>query len=267
MEPVKPQKKRTALNVTKLGMPAFNPANKGGPPALLRVDVWQNNPRLVLDTKDPNLAGPENRFGRIEAAMTTADLFALTYMLRQFAMPGEADKKMFMSLGHARVNGEKAKEITSQAAVWVGRDAEGHVFLSVINETNDRFPKIKLILGPNDARYSKWHNSDGSPMSKVDMSRLYAHAWSRMIEQLVPCVLDTHYEIPVPPQGGYNNRGGNGGGGYNNRGGNSGGNRPNNNGGAPPKDEVMDDDLPFATNSMHHDMTPSKAKRLARTDF
>lgn len=238
----KPQRKTNALSVSKLGIPAFNPANKGGPPAMLYVRLWQNNPRLILDTRDPNLGGPENNYARIEAPMTMADLFVLGTLLRRFAKSSEADKVQFLTLAHERNNGEKSKDITPKAAVWVGRDAEGHVFLSVIHEGNDRFPKIKIVLGPNDNRYSKLMRADGTPFTKADLSQLYAESWARMIETVTAVTSVVNYEPPMPPQGGYGRGAGGGAGGGYTRGGGGGYNRG---GGGAPKEDVQEEEMPF----------------------
>jgi hypothetical protein len=254
----KPAKKKTALNVSKLSLSAPNPQVKGIY-AQLKWDLWQNNPRVVVDTKDPNLLSQENGFGRIQAAMPSTDLYALFSLLRQFATNPEVDKKKCECLGHEWVNGQKNKDITPTASVWVGRDAEGHVFISVVNEAKKNFPIIKFVFGPTDQRYTKWYNADGSPMTKAQASQLYALAYANMLEALYASVLDTHYEQPVPPVGGWgNNRGGGGGGGYN---------RPGNGGGGGSADVPKDEDMPFASSEMHFDMVPSKVKRMARTDF
>lgn len=270
----KPAKKKTALSNNKLSLTALV---KGGPPATLKWDLWNNNPRVVVDTRDPNLMGPENHFGRIEVSMAPADMSAAIILLRQFAQPGPADKVAANAPGHEFVGGQKSKEITPKSKLWIGRDAEGHVFMSAVNEAKKNFPVIKFIFGPTDNRYLQWFHGDGTQFSKVETSQLYAKAYADLLTSLLPAVMAFTYEPPPPPAGGWSNRGGGGGGGggYNRGGGggggyNGGGNRGGNGGGGgggAPKEDVVDDDMPFATSSMHYDMVPGKVKRMSRTDF
>jgi len=243
---VKPPKKKTALNVGKLSLSAPNPQVKGVY-ATLKWDVFQNNPRVVVDTRDPNLLSKEYGFGRIQAALSSPDFFALLELIKMAGTIDREEKWKIECLGHDWVNGQKSPEITPQASVWVGRDGEGQAFISVVNEAKKGFPIIKFIFGTSDQRYTRFLNKDGSQMSKPQASQLFARAYANLLGELMPNVLNTHYYEMPPGQfggnrgGGYNRGGQGGGGGYQNRqqGGsdNSGSNSKNN--------DVLDDDIPF----------------------
>lgn len=235
---VKPARKRHALNVGKISLSAPNPQVKGVY-ATLKWDVFQNNPRIIVDTRDPNLLSKENNFGKITAAMSTTDFYTVIELIKRAVRSTTEDKWKIECLGHDWVNGVKNTEITPTASVWVGRDAEGHVFISVINEAKKNFPIIKFIFGATDQRYTRLFNGDGSPMTKAQLSQLYALAVANFLTEIVANILDTHY-FEQPP-GNWGNKGG--GGGYN-RGG--GGGYGGGGGGRPaPAPEISDNDLPF----------------------
>lgn len=247
----KPARKKTALSNSKLVLAA---PQKGGPPATLKIDLWNNNPRIVVDTKDPNLMGPENHFGRIEAAMAPSDLFAVIELLRHYATHEGESKDKAATFGHEFVNGQRDKNITPKASLWVGRDGEGCVFMSVVNEAKKNYPIIKFLVLPSDGRYTKWFHGDGTPWTRAELSQLYAKANANMWEVIVGATMAFTYEPPPPPAGGWGNRGGGGGGGGFNRGGGGGGGGYGNRGGSGgggggggggAKEDVMDDDIPF----------------------
>jgi hypothetical protein len=251
----KPAKKKTAFNVSKLGLSAPNPQIKGVY-ANLRFDIFQNNPRISVDTRDPNKLNKENHFGRIEAAMTGGDLYTILEALDYATKSKEEWKTKIECYGNEWVNGQKSKDITLMSSVWVGRDAEGGIFISVVKENTKDWPVIKFLFGPTDQRYTKWYHGDGTPYTKQQASQLYAKGYVNMLRSLYAAVMDTHYwdsqaNFPGGQRqggGGGWNRGGQGGGGG---GGNNYGNRQQGGGGgggsAPAKasEDVMDDDMPF----------------------
>lgn len=240
---VKPVKKKHALNVGKISLSAPNPQVKGVY-ATLKWDIFQNNPRIVVDTKDPNLLSKENGFGRITAAFSTMDFFSVLELIKKAVSGGKEEKWKVECLGHEWVNGQKNTEITPTASVWVGRDADGHIFISVVNEARKAFPIIKFIFGATDQRYVRFLNSDGAPMTKAQGSQLYAMACVNLLTELIPNILDTHYYEAPPGNWGGNKGGGGGGGNWNN---NRGGGGYNGGGGQrqAPAGDIADVDLPF----------------------
>lgn len=244
----------TALSNGKLAQQAPNPNVKGGQWATLKIEVWNNNPRLVVDTKDPNMRSKEMKFGKIEAPMALIELYALFELLKDLADGKRTGTWPVQCSGHDFSSGQKSQEIVPLSSIFAGRDADGHVFISVVKENDKRFPVIKYVFAEHDKRYTKFLNNNKEPMSKPEASQLFARAWVAQYSALLPAVLNTHYQKPEPPGnrggGGYGggNRGGYGGGGGGNRGGGygggGGGGRPAE-GGSAPAGDTMDDDLPF----------------------
>lgn len=251
MDTIKPKKVKTALSVGKLSLSTFNPLTKGF--AKLKFDLWQNNPRIIVDTGDQNLRTPENNYGRIEGALASADLYAVLELIESAVKSKEEVKWKAACFKHEWANNQKQKDPSHVSSVWVGRDGEGCVYISVVSEVKKEFPILKFVFGPPDQRYTKWFNANGEPFTKAQTSQLYAKAFVRMLSPLMANILVTHFEEVMPPQfsgnrqggggGGGFNRGGGGGGGYGNRGG-GGGSRPE------PETAIAvdaggEDDLPF----------------------
>lgn len=236
---VKPVKKKHALNVSKISLSAPNPQVKGVY-ATLKWDIFQNNPRIIVDTRDPNLLSKENGFGRITAAFSTIDFYAMLEMIKNACASDKEVKYKVECYGHEWVNGQKNTEISPTASTWVGRDVDGCIFISVVNEARKGFPIIKFIFGATDQRYTKFINGDGVPMTKAQGSVLYAKAAVNLLTELVPAILNSHYYEAPPGQWG--NKGGGGGGSWGNKGGGGGyGGQQR----QAPAADVSDEDLPF----------------------
>lgn len=247
---IKPPKRKHALNNPKLRLSA--PNTKGGY-ASLSWDLYQNNPRIVVDMKDPSLASPENGYGRITAAMDMPTFGVILTYLQQAIDSKEPVKFKIENWGHDYVDGKRNMEATLSSDTWVGRDAEGQIFLSIVTKKHSNWPVVKFVFGPADNRYHKFFNADGSAPSKAELSVIHAKSYALMLPLLMASVADTHYYDAPPPQGGWGNKGGGGGnrqwgnkggqgGGGNYGGGGGGGNRPQQQ--APAKSD-NDDDIPW----------------------
>ena len=221
----KPPKRKHAFNNPKLRLQAPNPACKGVW-ATLGFDFIQNNPRIVVDTKDPSLASPENGYGRISAPLDSVVFMMIIEAISSAVSAKEAMKMKIENSNHEFVDGKRSQDITHLTDIWVGRDAEGQVFISVISAKGNHWPTIKFVFGPSDQRYHKFFKEDGTPWSRPELSVLAAKAYVRLLTGLLPSIADTHYYeappyVPGGNKGGYNKSGG--GGGYNRGGGNGGG--------------------------------------------
>lgn len=239
----KPPKRKNALNNPKLRLSAPNPQAKGIY-ASLAWDLYQNNPRLVVDTKDPNLSSPENSYGRITAALDPVVFGIFLQNLQDSIASDKAVKFKVENYNHEFSNGQRSQEIVHLTDLWVGKDAEGQVFVSVVSKKGDQWPVIKFVFGPSDQRYHKFFKGDGTQFSKAELSVYAARAYYVLLSTVMASVMDTHYyEAPPNPnwkKGGGGNFG-------------SGGNRPYVGGGggynkptaAAPAADDGDSDIPF----------------------
>ena len=195
----KPVVKKTALKNPKLSLAAPNPAVKGVY-AKLSFDIYQNNPRIIIDTKDPSMLNKEHSFGRITAAMDGVSFAMFLEVLKDMIATPGADKKKFENLGNDYVNGQRSNEVVPLTDIWVGKDADGVVFISVISKKAG-WPVIKFAFGLSDRRFTKIFNSDGSEYTKAELSVLAAKAYYKLLTELVPNIMDTHfYEAPPNPK-------------------------------------------------------------------
>lgn len=231
-----------ALNNPKIRMSAPNPAAKGIY-ATLSWDIFQNNPRIVVDTKDPQFKNPENQYGRIQAAMDPVIAYSFLELLEWAIALDKPNKERIANYGANKQvpyqQGQRPEPV-HVSDVWVGRDAEMNVFISVLS-AKENWPKIKFVFGPSDHRFVKYFKADGTERSKEEISTLFAKAYLRLLSEALAGVLVKTYEHVQPSQFGGGNRNGGGGGGYN---------RNNNGGGRaaePARESSSDDgdDMPF----------------------
>lgn len=236
----RPERKKNAFNNTKLTLSAPCPTAKGKY-STLGFEFHNNNPAIVVRTNDPADMDPSRNYGRIMANMDTPAFFAfITNLKEAIAAPGEFKRKC-ENHNHDYVNGRRSEEIIHISDLWVGKDKDGCVYLSVLSKKDDR-AVIKFVFGPSDQRWHKYFHGDGQPFTKGDLSMLYAKAWTAILGEVTANLIVQEYVAPVPrkPFGGNNggqrppynnNRPSNGGGGYN---------KP-----APVEPTISEDDLPF----------------------
>lgn len=237
----KPVRKKNAFNNSKLRLSAPNP-NAKGVFSNLSWDVYQNNPRIVVDTRDPNLSSPENSYGRIQAAMDPLVFSLFLNFLKEAIESPSAVKFKIENFSFEYTNGQRAQEASHTSDVWVGKDAEGQMFITVVSKKGTHWPVIKFIFGPSDERFHKFYRGDGTSISKAELSVYAAKGYTELLPLLMANVLDTHY-YDVPPSTAWKNKqaGGSGGygGGVKSYGANDGQNKPAGNA------EINDNDLPF----------------------
>ncbi len=235
----RPERKKNAFNNNKLTLSAPCPTAKGKY-STLGFEFYNNNPAIVVRTNDPADMDPSRNYGRIMANMDTPAFFAFIVNLKS-AIESEGEfKRKCENHNHEYVNGRRSEEIVHISDLWVGKDKDGCVYISVLSKKEDR-AVIKFVFGPSDGRWHKYFHGDGQPFTKGDMSMLYAKAWVMILSEVTPNLIAQEYVAPVPrkpfngQQGGQrNNYGGNrqgGGGGYS---------KP-----SQPDTSIAEDDLPF----------------------
>ncbi len=240
----KPVKIKHGLNNPKIRISAPCPTAKGKF-SQLSWDLWNNNPRLVVDVKDPAFATPDKGYGRITAAFEMPSMFLFIELLKEAVASEGADKKQMKIYGAPKGGGGGGyQEPVHMSDIWIGKDAEGCVFVSVVKK-EEGWPVIKFVFEQPDRRFVKIFKGDGTEYSKAELSVGYAKGYINLLTQAMGTAVMTTYVEPPPfipgnkgGGGGYGGNRGGGGGGYNNRssggGGSSGGG-----------DDMSSDDLPF----------------------
>lgn len=192
--------KKNALNNPKIVLTAPCPVAPGKV-SRLTWEIYQNNPRMVVRTNDPSLASKETSFGMIQAGMDALSFYAFLELLKEFAL-SEPEKKA--RIENAGYEGDHLSDI------WVGKDKDGCVFISIIDRKNER-PVIKFIFGtasvpgkPDDQYFHKYYHADGTQYTKAELSVLSAKAYYRILGEFMANILVQNYVEPPPyvPKGG-----------------------------------------------------------------
>lgn len=242
----KPVKVKHILNSPKIRLSAPCPTARGKISAL-SWDIYMNNPRIVVKVNDPALATPEKSYGQIQAAMEPPTFYLFLHFVEQATKAEGPMKNKIELLGTPRGSapGQPVNPVPT-ADVWIGKDNDGCVFVSVIKRDQEGWPVIKFVFGAPDERFVKVFKADGTEYTRGELSTAYGRAYCKLLENAMANVLDTKYVEPPPYIPG--NKGGYGGGGGN-RGGYGGGNRQQGGygGGAPAAaaDDFGDGGLPF----------------------
>lgn len=181
--------------------------------------IFDGNPRIVVRTQDPN--DKDNNYGTIVAPMDPIIMSVLSDIIRQAAdaEPGWRQKITNKSTWH---NGQKLQEPTRINDIIVGKDSEGCVYIAL---HEDNRPNLRFLFGPSSFHYLI--KNDGSPLSKAELSVLFAKGYANMVMQAVGTIIgySSYAGVYKEHEGGKNTSyrpSGNNGGNYSN-----GGNRGN----------------------------------------
>lgn len=247
-------RKKHALDNRKLSMSAPAPGGKGF--ARLDWGLFANNPRVTVYTNDPQDAQNDN--GKISANLDTPTFYAFLYKFNQVTLgPNDTHDKVpcknFTFYGGKRSD---APELVSE--LYFGKDADGRVWVSVIDAKKQNRPKIRFYFGTSDF-HQFIHSKTGEPYTAGEQSVAYAMGYWDVLGRIMAHLQVTEYKEPEPKPDGnrergggqYGGRPGGGGGGGGNYGG--GGNRGNygggggqgGQGGSQPSGDIPAENLPF----------------------
>jgi hypothetical protein len=238
-----PQVKKIALDNTKLGLSAPCPTAEGKWSNLRWGLGGGSNPRITVYTGDPNDSNQSTNNGRIRAELDTVNVYSLLLLIRQAIVNEPGWKKNIKCSNFIYPGGKRSEKPVHLTDVWVGKDRDGIVYLSVVDAMKKDRPVIKFpILA--DQRWQTFIHGDGTPFTKAEASTLYAEAYAMMLQQLYGNLLVTEYKPPEPRD---NNRQGGNGGGYqrNNNGGGNGAGSGGYNNRSQSSSDIPEDDLPF----------------------
>jgi hypothetical protein len=203
----KPVKVKTVLNSPKFRLAAPCPTAKGKF-STLSFETYLNNPRIIVATNDPEMMSPDRGYGRIQAAMDMPSFYAVLEMIEEAAESPTAVSTKIENYGNTK--GGDPKVPTHLTDVWIGKDAEGIVFLSVVHKA-EGWPVIKFPFGPADERFFRFKHKDGTSLSKGEESCLYAKSYAKMMREVMALVVVNNYVHPDPYVPGQTKSGGYGG--------------------------------------------------------
>lgn len=230
------------LNNPKIRLSAPCPTAKGKF-SNLSFDMWQNNPRVVVATNDPSMMNKDRQFGKITAAMESPTFYLFLEYIKEAVESKEEVKNNLQLFGNPKGGGGPGVEPVHLTDLWVGRDAEGCIFISVVKK-EEGWPIIKFVFGPPDRRFVKARDQSGQEVGKARVSQAYAKAYYELLKATMGALIIHSYVEPPPYIPGNKGGGYGGGGGYQQRNNGGGGSRGGYGGGDSGGD-AGGDDLPF----------------------
>lgn len=232
---------KTIFDDPKLKLTAPSPSGQGK--ASLRFSVWKGNPRIQVWTGNRD----EHEGGKVDAKVDLPHFMAFVAALRRVIdfKPTEAEPEIRwrMEIGRPRWINKKPDGVTIDADLFVGKDREGRVYLSVVSRKSNT--AVKFPFKNND--FHNMFNAQGQQLSVGESTEFMAEGFYEILRTLIPLWCRDTWEARDPNQqgGGGNNNWQNN---RNNGGGNGGGNswQKNNNGGGGnrPAAPAHDDDEP-----------------------
>lgn len=181
---------------TKLRLSAKHPKIQGVF-CQMSYDIYNNNPRIIVDTKDPNLRTKEMQFGRFQAAMDLITFYEYLELIEASIKSNGECKFKIENYGFPRGSDAKSLEVIS--SVWVGKDAEGQIFVSLI-PSDKSWPEVKFIITSPDKRFHKFYRGNGTEFTPAEQSALYAKGHLRVVRAMVAHMAVSHFVEPQPFQ-------------------------------------------------------------------
>lgn len=213
---------KTIFDDPKLKLTAPSPGGQGK--ASLRFSVWKGNPRIQVWTGNRD----EHEGGKVDAKLDLHHFMAFLAAFKRVidfkATEAEPEIRWRMEIGRPRWINKKPDGVTIEADLFVGKDREGRVYLSVVSRKSNT--AVKFPFKPSD--FHNMFNANGQQLSVGEASEDMARGMHSILEQLIPLWCRDTWEPREPNQqgggqGGGNNNwqnrnqggGGNGGGGNN----------------------------------------------------
>lgn len=264
-EDQKPIYKSALLRNTKLQLRAPCPTAPGKWSSL-RWDMYRDNPRLVVRTNDP--ADQEKDYGQITAAMDPSVFYIFLDQLEQVVAGNLPSFKL--ECHNIPRNDTGSRDIVHISDIWVGKDKDGVMNISVVSKNDTSRPVVKFPFDVSDSRFHKLYHKSGEEYTLAERSVAAARGYLMFLKQIMPLIHIADWTPPPPNpnagnRGGFNKGGGgfNKGGGFQRQGGGGGGFQRGGNGGgggygggynrggaqAEPRaataDDSSDDNIPF----------------------
>lgn len=197
----------------------------------LTWSIINNNPRITVRTNDPDEMNKEQNWGRITAALDTPVFYAFLELIKEAVAAPNDWKKKILNKNYTFFTGKRSEKPEVVSELWVGKDKDGKVWISVIDALKPNRPKIQFFFEcPN---FHGFVEGDGSPVSDGKVSQLFAMGYVNILSQLMAHLsVTTFVDTDKKKEGQNNNRGGNQ-------------NRSQQSYEDTSSDDISDDDFPF----------------------
>lgn len=132
--------------------------------------IFNGNPRISVFT---NVQSDQNtRYGIISAPMDPQNFLAFL-MLFERVIKGQVEKIKVDCLSSPRDKDGKAGDIRKISEIFVGKNADGVIWISVV-DVDEKRPKI--VFEFQKSIYHQFYKADGTPFSSGECSQLIAMA-------------------------------------------------------------------------------------------
>lgn len=188
-------RKKNALDHRKLNLSAPCPTAQGKYSTLI-WGVHANNPRLTVYTGDPEDSSERTGYGRIAANLDTPTFYAFVELLERISRGPEDCKFKIENKNYTWFGGKRSEVPVVVSSLWVGKDKEGAVWISITAENR---PIIKFYINIPD--FHAMFHGDGTPFSKAETSTLFAIGYCALLRNMVSELLVKEYveEAPKKP--------------------------------------------------------------------
>lgn len=177
--------RKTLLDLSKLQLRGYLKGSKY--PPSLKVGIYQNNPQITVYS---NLESAPHK-GIITAGMDFHTLHLIFQLIRDIVNEDGGGEQIIYEIEN-KYKPRDSKELMVKNKTIIGKDAEGVVFISVIDSNSD-MPKVKFEFGVN--YYHGLVRKGGlPPLTKAEVSCRSAVAWADLFQNVVMRVAADTYE-------------------------------------------------------------------------
>ena len=201
---------KTALDNRKLNLSAPCPG-VAGKYSNLQWMLMANNPRIVVWTNDPNDTGESKGYGKITANLDLPTFMAFLNLLNKVIDKEGEYKDKIENLNYIFPKGKRSEKPVLVSELWVGKDKDGIIWMSITAPANQQRPRIKFPFAPSN--FHNWIHGDGTPYSSPEVSKLYAQGYANLLQNMMVHVACENFVDTTPTNtGGGNTSSGHGGG-------------------------------------------------------
>ena len=170
---------KSPLELDKLAL-YTKPASPEDKTAKLIWSVVFNNPRITVYTNKKEAMNKDNDWGRIIARLDIMVAFSIIEALKAIGDKENGERVVIKNMNYPIVNNTRSDTAMHVNDIIVGKDKEGIVWLSVIQEGK---PNIKFNIGLSD--YHEFYHGDGSAYTPSEVSILATKAYTNILEKMM----------------------------------------------------------------------------------
>ncbi len=195
-----PQRKKHALDNFAFNLSEPVPNEQG---KFSRLNWALSRNSLAIKVYTGFSSDQNNKYGLIDARLDGIVFYGFLELLQKALTEQNEWKSRIDYEDFTFFGGKRSDSRVLISSVYVGRDADGVIWVSVVDAIKKDRPRIKFTFG--SGRNHHFKHGDGSDYTKADISQLFAKAFYNMLSNVGSTVLVQEYEEPKPRQNNNNN--------------------------------------------------------------